>query len=633
MTTRARRAFSYIRFSSPQQAQGGSLSRQASLSLAYCERKGLTLDDTLTLHDLGVSAFRGDNVREGALAAFLEGCRTGRIPSGSVLIVESLDRLSRDQIRPALQLFLALQDFGITIVTLAPEREYPPSATDALALIEPLIVFARAHEESAMKSHRRRDGWKQAKDRARKGGGPMMKTCPAWLEVTPEGFAVKEEAAEAVRRIYAMARDGLGVHRICERLARDKVQPIGSKGRWVKAYVYRILNSPAAMGTYQPQKQEGKKSIPDGEPIPGHYPAVVEEEVWHAAQAAIQGRAGEFGSGGKFKKGGKASPAAGRKGAEETNLFTGLLRHATNGEAMHIVHGLGRKGEGERRKYVYLVPTRETACPGGGRIDYEVFESAVLSLLKEVRPADIATEPERSNGRRAEITALSGRLLDIDSKLEKAKQRARGAGDFDALLDIIADLQGERKEVSERRAELEAEEESRAPADLGETQSLIGLLADAAAEEREDLRRRLKGRIRQLVSSAGLLIARRGRTCFAALQLWFRGGDRHRDYLIVHRAGNRYEAGGWWSRSVKRDGDVLDLRKPEDAERLEAVLNLPALEPKGPPYANLADAIDNGFARSDNPILKAMAAASRSQDRQARAWLRTMLDADTAKSA
>src|SRR5215475_11639907 len=116
MPTLPPRAYSYVRFSSAQQAEGGSLKRQTRFTEAYCKRKKLRLDDSLTLHDLGVSAFRGDNVREGALAGFLEACRTGRVPKGSVLIVESLDRLSRDQIRPALQLFLALQDHGITIV-------------------------------------------------------------------------------------------------------------------------------------------------------------------------------------------------------------------------------------------------------------------------------------------------------------------------------------------------------------------------------------------------------------------------------------------------------------------------------------------------------------------------------------
>ena len=35
----------------------------------------------------------------------------------------------------------------------------------------------------------------------------MLKTCPAWLEVTRDGFRVKEEAAAVVRRIFALAAD------------------------------------------------------------------------------------------------------------------------------------------------------------------------------------------------------------------------------------------------------------------------------------------------------------------------------------------------------------------------------------------------------------------------------------------
>jgi DNA invertase Pin-like site-specific DNA recombinase len=568
---RTRRAFSYVRFSTVQQAGGGSLQRQTELSQAYCKRKGLALDDSLTLRDLGVSAFRGDNVRDGALAGFLEACRTGRVPKGSVLIVESLDRLSRDQIRPALQLFLALQDHGVTIVTLQPEREYPPDGTDALALMEPLIVFARAHEESAMKSHRRRDGWRQARDKARKGGGPIMKTCPAWLEVTLEGFRVKEEAAATVGRIFELALDGLGVYRITETLNREGVPRLGTGSRWVVPYVYRILTNPAAMGTYQPNRQEGKKVVPDGPPIPGHYPAVVSAEVWRQARQAIESRAGGF------KRGGKGSPAAGRKGAQETNLFGRLLRCARTGEKLHIVNALGNQTAGERKRYRYLCAAQDSGTAGGSRLDYSVFEAAVLSLLRELRPADIAAEGKPGNGRQAEIARLCGRLVDLDSRLERAKQRARDAEDFDAFLDLIQELQGERKQVGDRLAGLRQEEEGESAGDLGEAQSLIAMLARAGAEELPDLRRRLKARIRLLVAEAWVVIVPRGRDRLAAVQLLFRGG-RRRDYLILHRPGKSYGKarvdGQWWALSLSaavRAGD-LDLREPEQADALAEVL-------------------------------------------------------------
>ena len=47
------------------------------------------------------------------LATFLELVHAGRIARGSYLIVESLDRLTREHIRPALTLLLNLIDNGI----------------------------------------------------------------------------------------------------------------------------------------------------------------------------------------------------------------------------------------------------------------------------------------------------------------------------------------------------------------------------------------------------------------------------------------------------------------------------------------------------------------------------------------
>src|SRR5215470_10547184 len=70
-------AYSYIRFSTPEQAKGDSLRRQSDLAEAYCRRRGWTLDTSLTLRDLGVSAFRGDNALSGNLRTFLDAIRRG----------------------------------------------------------------------------------------------------------------------------------------------------------------------------------------------------------------------------------------------------------------------------------------------------------------------------------------------------------------------------------------------------------------------------------------------------------------------------------------------------------------------------------------------------------------------------
>jgi DNA invertase Pin-like site-specific DNA recombinase len=84
------KAFSYIRFSTPDQLKGDSLRRQLQSSREYAESRGLILDETLSMRDLGLSAYHGEHRTKGALGKFLELVDTGEIPKGSTLIVESL---------------------------------------------------------------------------------------------------------------------------------------------------------------------------------------------------------------------------------------------------------------------------------------------------------------------------------------------------------------------------------------------------------------------------------------------------------------------------------------------------------------------------------------------------------------
>src|SRR5262245_27229953 len=101
MMTTSKRAFSYIRFSKPEQLKGDSLRRQLEWGVGICTTKGWALDEILYLRDLGKSAFRGANAATGKLGAFLEAIKSGDVKRGDVLLLESLDRLSREDIDPA----------------------------------------------------------------------------------------------------------------------------------------------------------------------------------------------------------------------------------------------------------------------------------------------------------------------------------------------------------------------------------------------------------------------------------------------------------------------------------------------------------------------------------------------------
>ncbi len=117
------KAYSYTRFSSTEQSSGDSLRRQTEAARRYAEANGLELDDH-SFRDLGVSAYRGTNVVEGALGQFIRAVESGRIKRGSHLLVENLDRLSRDRISAALRRFTEILEAGIKIVTLSDGKTY-----------------------------------------------------------------------------------------------------------------------------------------------------------------------------------------------------------------------------------------------------------------------------------------------------------------------------------------------------------------------------------------------------------------------------------------------------------------------------------------------------------------------------
>lgn len=139
--------YSYIRFSTLEQARGDSYRRQTELSQKYADVNGITLDDSLKLTDLGVSAFRGTNVTSGRLGAFLQAIESGQVKPGSYLLDESLDRLSSNEVLLSFTLFIQILLKYISIITLTDNRVYSRDRVNDIGnLMYSLLVMTRAHE-------------------------------------------------------------------------------------------------------------------------------------------------------------------------------------------------------------------------------------------------------------------------------------------------------------------------------------------------------------------------------------------------------------------------------------------------------------------------------------------------------
>jgi hypothetical protein len=154
--------------------------------------------------------------------------------------------------------------------------------------------MSRAHEESQTKSLRVKAAWENK--RAHAATARVTKICPAWLEPIEgkQGFSKIPDRAKVVRDIFNQAAAGIGMYSIANRLNKARVLAFGSKNGWHQSYVAKILANRAVLGEYQPHRFVDGKRVPDGEPIKGYFPAVVDQALFHRVQfAKSQRRASE----------------------------------------------------------------------------------------------------------------------------------------------------------------------------------------------------------------------------------------------------------------------------------------------------------------------------------------------------
>lgn len=257
------KAYSYLRISTETQKAGDGMRRQMEASQKYSQEQGYELVETIS--DFGVSAYRGVNSKAGAFAQFLQAIDDGQVTPGSVLIVESLDRLSRDGATKAFGQFAGILSKGIAIVTLMDGQVYTEESVNNNPgqLFMSLGIMIRANDESVTKAKRLKLTWeKKRKDISEK---KLTRMAPSWLILSDDRseFEVVEEAARLVRTIYGLCIDGMGIYSITRHLNSnlDAYPPISRAKNWNDSYVAKILRNPAVHGFFQPKKTVDGKDV------------------------------------------------------------------------------------------------------------------------------------------------------------------------------------------------------------------------------------------------------------------------------------------------------------------------------------------------------------------------------------
>lgn len=292
-------AYSYLRFSSPEQAKGDSFRRQFELASRYATANNLNLDESLSFHDLGVSAYRGANSETGQLGSLLEAVKTKLIPPGAVILVESLDRISRQSARKALRIIESIVELGVSIVTLADGREYTLESLDSdpLNLLMAILTFIRANEESNLKSQRISAAWEAKRKRA--PSALITSCCPGWMHISPDktSFVLIEQRVRIIKLIFNLAASGGTFCGIARTLNTQEFPPLRSRGVpgkfWTTSSVKMILESETVCGTLTPftcRYADGKRSRTRLAPIRNYYPRIISQELFDTVQRTIAHR-------------------------------------------------------------------------------------------------------------------------------------------------------------------------------------------------------------------------------------------------------------------------------------------------------------------------------------------------------
>ena len=347
--------------------------------------------------DEGVSAFKvnGDglmaaNMHKGNLATFLARVERGDdIKRGSVLIIEKLDRFSRNFYDVVFPVWLNLLQSGVEIYSCVSNTHYSLDIIRKNPMLAgmALIEMANANDYSSGMSNRINKAFSLrlaecAKGKAMNLGGWQ----PRWVDFHGDRGHAGEFSlnahANTIRRIATEYIGGASMGGIAKGLIRDQV-PTLMGGRWNQGTIANLLRHETLVG---------HKTI-KGVRLERYYPAVITDAQYQQLRA-------------------KLADNLNRKGGNPVsdyiaNLFRNRCKCAKCGATVTTTHT------------VYSCKGLRTAeCDVHGTVNIRTLELDFFMLFLQEHPAVLlGKQTVKSNGT---VAALKARIRDLDKALEDA---------------------------------------------------------------------------------------------------------------------------------------------------------------------------------------------------------------------
>jgi hypothetical protein len=397
------------------------------------------------------SGYRSKNAKTGALRAFLQAVEEKRVPRGSSLLIENLDRLSRDEIYDSLPLFFELINAGIVVVTLTNREAYSKEQLrkEQWAIHGIVSELLRANQESFYKGQRVADAKERNRKRLANGelkDRPYTRQTPGWIKWSDENrtYELIPERAEVIREVFALANKGWGLDRIARHLNTRDVPTWGEGQRkaahWRGSYLRKIINSKAPIGLFTParttrdEETDNRRDVPVDEPVALFPPAVDEEVFWRVVR--------------RFQT---TAPRGRNAFLEPASIVAGVAK-CTCGSSMIRVS----KGRSRGKLYVYLL--RSKAHEKAKGCEYlPVRYNDVVAALTMNAEAIVSDAPggKDTTDIDAEINNLQSYLWSLEDEVDNLADlaaRERTPAATKRFREKERELEQRRKELRELRA-------------------------------------------------------------------------------------------------------------------------------------------------------------------------------------
>jgi DNA invertase Pin-like site-specific DNA recombinase len=412
----------------------------------------------------------------------------GVIPPKTILLVESFDRLSREQVITALTQFLDLiEKHEIEVHILQAGRTpaiYKKDAVDDRTLMFAIIEMGRAYGESDRKSQLIGSAWQAQRNRGvpvgLRGGRPMGRH-PSWLIWEQGKWIVIPERVAVIRKVFDMClKQRLGRYEIAVRLCRDNVHYWNSKGEhWTSSGVKRVLSNPALTGRLDPQKSKH----PEAEAIEDYYPRIISDEKYLEVQRILSARQS---GGGRPRK------------VHPESLLTGMTY--AKGGRVHRGYATMRSGN-HQLAYTYLYKERNSYLAMGKALDH-----LVLSAVGQMVDSDLCVTDAELKRRKlfAGIAEMRNLHKEAEAKINRLVDALAGGPDgkdFDipelrgALMTAKTDRDNYMKKIIGIEAEIE-----RLPSDGVDTHTELMALVERAEQMDVEARSEVRSLLSRLIT-------------------------------------------------------------------------------------------------------------------------------------